>query len=157
MSSSAGAPRPRRGATFYLSGAKELRGGIVSSAPSTASLDLARALTPDQLFDSLAVRLVPERVGDTPLTLRFVFTDLKEAQLLTIANGVLIHERNAEGAAQATLSLPEPALLALLARRTTAAELLGKGQLSIAGDPSAAARFAGLFELPPRDFPLVTP
>ena len=142
---------------FYLSGAQELRQGVKATPPSSASLDLARALTPDQLFDSLAVRLVPDRAGDTPLTLRFVFTDLGETQLVTIRNGVLIHERNVDGATQATLTLPKVALLALLARRATAAELLGKGQLSIAGDASAAARFGGLFEVPPRDFALVTP
>ncbi len=142
---------------FYLSGAQELRGGVKPSAASSASLDLARALTPDQLFDSLAVRLVPERVGDAALVLRFVFPDTHEAQLVTIAHGVLIHERDADEAAQVTLTLPRPALLALLSRRATAPELMGKGQLSIAGDPGVAARFAGLFEVPPRDFPLVTP
>ncbi len=142
---------------FYLSGAQELRQGVRTTPSSSASLDLARALTPDQLFDSLAVRLVPERAGETPLVLRFAFTDSGEAQLVTIRNGVLIHERDAEGPAQATLRMPKPALLALLARRTTAPELMGKGQLTIEGDPSVAARFGGLFEVPPRDFALVTP
>lgn len=140
---------------FYLSGAQELRHGIAAAGPPIAALDLVRALTPDQLFDSLAVRLVPNKA--VPMTIRFVFPDLGTSQLITVENGVLIHERDVDAPAQATLTLPSPALLALLSRQVTAPALMASGKLSIAGDLAVASQFAGQFELPPRDFAIATP
>ena len=140
---------------FYLTGAQELRHGIAPASAASAPLDLARALTPDQLFDSLAVRLVPEKA--VPMTIRFVFPDLGTSQLITVENGVLIHEKDVEAPAQATLTLPALALLALLSRQVTAPALMASGKLSIAGDLVIASQFAGQFELPPRNFAIVTP
>lgn len=140
---------------FYLTGAQELRRGIVPPPASAAALDLARALTPDQLFDSLSVRLVPEKA--VPMTIRFVFPDMRTSQLVTIENGVLIHEKDADSPAQVTLTLPAAALLALLSRQVTAGALMASGKLSIAGDVPLVGQFAGQFELPPREFAIVTP
>ena len=125
---------------FYLTGAQELRHGIAAASAASAPLDLARALTPDQLFDSLAVRLVPDKA--VPMTIRFVFPDLGTSQLITVENGVLIHEKDVEAPAQATLTLPAPALLALLSRQVTAPALMASGKLSIAGDLAIASQFA---------------
>ena len=57
------------------------------------SLALIRATPTTMLLDFAAVRLNPERAKDVKLKLNVVLTDVKETHLITIENGVLIHEK----------------------------------------------------------------
>ncbi len=142
---------------MYLSAAQDLRGADKAPAAQTAAFDVAKAMPMASLLDLLAVRLVPERVGDGRLTVAFVDPVAKTREFVTIENGVMIHEAGVTDAADATLTATVPAMLALLGQQATAADLMAKGLLGIDGDRSALLRFAGLFESPPPLFPLVTP
>ena len=142
---------------IYLSGALDLRDSAKVPAAQTAAFDLARAMPMASLLDLLAVRLVPEKAGDLRMTIAFVDPVGKVREFVTVENGVLIHEAGIADPAQATLTVSVPALLALLSRQATAADLMSKGALSIEGDVAKLQTFAGLFESPPGDFPLVTP
>jgi alkyl sulfatase BDS1-like metallo-beta-lactamase superfamily hydrolase len=143
---------------IYLSGAQDLRGSPRTPAAQTAAFDLARAMPMASLLDLLAVRLVPEKAGDTPLLVAFVDrADGNRRHLVRIANGVLVHEAGAADPATATLSADVPTLLAMMTGAASVPTLMAAGKLGIEGDPAALARFASLFETPPAAFNLVEP
>jgi alkyl sulfatase BDS1-like metallo-beta-lactamase superfamily hydrolase len=141
---------------FYLSGAKELRDGV-QKPPQPAANTIASNLQVASLLDTMSVRVVPERASGAAFTIAFVIPDMNERHLVTIANGVMLHERGVTDKADATLVAPRLALIAMVGGRAKALDLLQAGTISIAGDPAALQRFLGLFEPPRAGFALVTP
>jgi alkyl sulfatase BDS1-like metallo-beta-lactamase superfamily hydrolase len=78
-------------ATFrnaFLTGAQELRNGTLPSRPAGRSGYLD-AMTVDQLFDSLAVRLNAEQVAGCSASVNFTFTDLGQDWVLMLSNRTL--------------------------------------------------------------------
>ncbi len=141
---------------MYLSAVQDLRGAEKTSVAAQGAFDLARAMPMGSLLDLLAVRLVPDRVGDSRMTIAFVDPSTKVREFVTIQNGVMIHEAGVSDPADATLTATVPAMLALLGQQATPADLIAKGMLAIDGDRSVLLRFGSLFETPPALFPLVT-
>ncbi|WP_188762374.1 alkyl/aryl-sulfatase [Sandarakinorhabdus glacialis] len=140
---------------FYLSGALELRNGV--KPPVAGGLNgIAANLQVASLLDMMSVRVVPERAQGKPFTVALVIPDMKERHLVTVANGVMIHEMGVGDAADATLTIPRLALLGLVGGRVKAADLLQAGTMQISGDPAVLQRLLGLFEPPKAGFPLVT-
>lgn len=140
---------------FYLTGARELEQGIKPSQPASTA-GIAANLTVAMLLDSLSVRVVPER-AIAPLTIAFEIPDTRERHLVTVGNGVMLHEQGANDAAQATLAVPRRALIGLIGGAVKAPELLAAGQMRVSGDLAVLQRFMGLFQPPKPDFPLVAP
>jgi len=140
---------------IYLSGARELRGAPAIPAAERAAMDLARAMPLSSLFDLLAVRLDPAKAGDARL--RIAIVSGGDRHLVSVANGVLVHERGVADAADATITAAPDVVLALLSGQARPVPLVLRGALKIDGDRDALRRFAALFEAPPRDFALVTP
>ena len=140
---------------FYLTGAQELENGIKPGTPAAAA-GIAANLSVAMLLDSMSVRLVPER-AIAPMTIAFEIADMKERHLVTIGNGVMLHEAGVTDAAQATLEVPRRALIGLIGGAVKAPELMAAGQLAIKGDLAVLQRFMGLFQPPKPDFPLVAP
>src|SRR5262245_23544561 len=78
--------------SIYLQGAYELRNGVPTAGGTvTASPDTIRAMSPELLFDYLAVRLNSEKAAGKKLVLNIDFTDLKKQYSLTIENSTLNH------------------------------------------------------------------
>ena len=140
---------------FYLTGTQELEQGIKPSEPASAA-GIAANLTVSMLLDSMSVRLVPER-AIAPMTIAFEIADAKERHLVSIGNGVMLHEKGVTDPAQATLVVPRRALIGLIGGAVKAPELMAAGQLAIKGDLAVLQRFMGLFQPPKPDFPLVAP
>ncbi len=140
---------------FYLTGAQELEQGIKPTTQAAAA-GIAANLSVTNLLDSMSVRLVPDR-AIAPMTIAFEIPDVKERHLVTIGNGVMLHEKGATDAAQATLVVPRRALIGLIGGAVKAPELMAAGQLAINGDLAVLQRFMGLFQPPKPDFPLVAP
>lgn len=140
---------------FYLTGAQELEQGIKPSTQAAAA-GIAANLSVANLLDSMSVRLVPER-AIAPMTIAFDIPDVKERHLVTISNGVMLHEQGVSDPAQATLVIPRRALIGLIGGAVKAPELMMAGQLAIKGDMTVLQRFMGLFQPPKPDFPLVAP
>jgi len=140
---------------FYLTGAQELEQGIKPS-PATNAAGIAANLSVAMLLDSMSVRVVPER-AIAPMTIAFEIPDAKERHLVTVGNGVMLHEQGAADAAQATLVVPRRALIGLIGGAVKAPELMAAGQLQVRGDLAVLQRFMGLFQPPKGDFPLVAP
>jgi alkyl sulfatase BDS1-like metallo-beta-lactamase superfamily hydrolase len=137
---------------FYLQGAYELRNGVQPAAlDSVGSPDMVGALSVDQLFDSLAIRVNGPRAWEEQLAIDWVFTDLGHTYRTELSNGVLIQDVDpAHGRADLTVTLTKPELLALL----------GGGGLTgvqTEGDAGVVARLLGVLDPVSGDFAIVTP
>jgi len=140
---------------FYLTGAQELEQGIKPSVAASAA-GIAANLSVANLLDSMSVRVMPDR-AIAPMTIAFEIPDTKERHLVTIGNGVMLHELGVTDPAQATLVIPRRALIAMVGGAVKAPELMAAGQLGVTGDLAVLQRFMGLFQPPKADFPLVSP
>nr|WP_243851329.1 alkyl sulfatase dimerization domain-containing protein [Modestobacter marinus] len=141
----------------YLSGAHELRHGGFGTPVTPVSPDVLAQLTPEQLFDALAVRVDGPRCWHEHVTLDVDLTDVGVRYRLTLRNGVLSHTTAAQTTdADAVVSLPAAALPAVA---TGAADPAGSAAagISIAGDPAALGRLMAALDDPDPDFAIVTP
>jgi alkyl sulfatase BDS1-like metallo-beta-lactamase superfamily hydrolase len=134
----------------YLQGAKELREGV-KPTPITAG-SMAGALTVEQVFDSLAIRVNGPRAWAETLTVDWHFTDTDERYRLTLRNGVLVHTRTDRPTDGADLSvaLTRGRLMPLLAGKQT-------DGVRYDGDPGVLRRLAEVLDDPDPAFAIVTP
>ena len=137
---------------FYLQGASELRHGVSGVVVSTAGGDMARALSIDQLFDSVAIRVNGPRAWDEHLTIDWVFTDAGHTYRLELTNGVLIqHLDPAGGGTDLTVTLTKPQLIGLLTGTG------GLDGIATDGDLGVIQRLLAVIEAPTPGFAIVTP
>jgi alkyl sulfatase BDS1-like metallo-beta-lactamase superfamily hydrolase len=130
----------------YLLGAAELRGGTsAAAARAPVSPDVVRAMSPDLLFDYLAVRLDGERAEGRRMAIDWVFPDLDRRYALTLDHCALTCLADRAGdRPDATVTLDRPALDRLVLREVPLARALEQGLVRIEGDGS---RVAELFDL----------
>ena len=136
----------------YLMGARELREGVTHS-PLTGS-SMTGALTVEQLFDSLAIRIDGPRAWDVTVTVDWHFTDLGQSHRMTLRNGVLTHtplQGDDDHRADLTLTLARSQLLDLLAGGQ---DLDG---VEHTGDHTALRRITDVLDSTEPDFAVVTP
>jgi len=138
--------------TFYLTGALELRHGPKAPPIPDLGAGMATALTIEQLFDALAIRVNGPRAAAESLVIDCRFTDAGTDLRLTLSNGVLIPTVNPRSLVKAdlTLSLTKPQLLGLLTGR-------GLDGIEHSGDPAVLGRLLALLDTPDPAFPIVTP
>ncbi|WP_042402320.1 alkyl/aryl-sulfatase [Streptacidiphilus carbonis] len=142
---------------FFLMGALELRHGPVGTPTVAASPDLMAALTLDQLFDALAIRVDGPRSWDKTITVRW---NLEGGERITMRlhNGVLTHafgDSRPAGDPDVEITLAEADLRAVLLGVVPAADLTGRARVS--GDPGRLAELLGCLSAPDPDFAIVTP
>ncbi|WP_371646353.1 MULTISPECIES: alkyl/aryl-sulfatase [unclassified Streptomyces] len=145
---------------FYLTGALELREGSVGTPASSVSEDILGALTLEQLFDSLAIRVDGPRSWDADVTVRWRLVDGGDPLTLRLRNGVLTHVRGLGPAAaepDVEITLDEPALRSLLLGRAGLGELVAEGRARVSGDPARLAELTGHLDEPDPGFAIVTP
>jgi alkyl sulfatase BDS1-like metallo-beta-lactamase superfamily hydrolase len=144
--------------SIYLQGAFELRNGVPKAGGTvTASPDIIRAMTPELLFDYLAVRLNGERAAGKTLKLNVNFTDLKQSYALMIQNGVLDHRRQLQPSPDVTLTLSKATLDRIQLRETTIDAAVRAGELKIEGRREAFDEFFALLDTFDFWFNIVTP
>lgn len=141
---------------MYLSGAKELVSGVPAQEIGSGAGFLGQLAVTD-MFDVLAVRLDPAKVGDSELRLGLVFSDKNQQHTISVANGVLIHRSGLRAGRQATLTLRYTDLLAALFGGQSLATKVASGEAAIEGDPEALGRLAGWLDKPDPAFAIVTP
>jgi alkyl sulfatase BDS1-like metallo-beta-lactamase superfamily hydrolase len=147
---------------FYLTGAKELRDGVmVLPAPTTASPDVVAATPTSLILDYLGIRLQHRDAAELTGSTLLVLTDVEERHLLELSNGVL-HNRpvatDEEVTADATITATRVWLNGLLAADDPAAALSeGDGGVRIEGDPSSLLGVFDLLDEFPFWFDIVTP
>ncbi|MCY1286002.1 putative alkyl/aryl-sulfatase YjcS [compost metagenome] len=133
--------------SVYLQGAYELRNGVPSAGGSvTASPDVIRAMTPELLFDYLAVRLNGERAAGRKLVLNYHFTDLDKHYALTVENGVLTYVDRADAKADVGLTMSKSTLEDIQLGKATLEQKVASGELKFDGRPQAFAEFMGLLD-----------
>ncbi|WP_432848193.1 alkyl/aryl-sulfatase [Amycolatopsis sp. CA-161197] len=136
---------------FYLVGALELRRGI-TPPPLDIGGGMTSALTVEQLFDSLAIRVDGPRAAADPLTIEWRFTDLATTIRTTLSNGALIQTANPKSAADVdlTLTLTKEQLLGLLSGGS-------QDDLDHTGDLAVLGRLLALVDPDDPAFAIVTP
>jgi alkyl sulfatase BDS1-like metallo-beta-lactamase superfamily hydrolase len=141
---------------MYLTGADELRNGI-RPALAAGSPDMVANLPTPMIFDLMAVRLDPDKVGDAQLRILFVFPERNERFLVQVRHGVLTAEPAADGVkADASLTLPRGLLMQSLFTGAPLAPKVASGEAKIAGNPFALQKLVGWFDRPAGAFPIVT-
>lgn len=141
---------------FYLMGAYELRNGSVGTPTATTSADVLAALTLDQLFDALAIRVDGPRCWDKAITVRWNITGGRTVTM-RLRNGVLAHRLDSApgGDADVEITLAEPDLRAVLLGQLSPIGLSGRADIS--GDPAKLTELLGCLTDPDPDFAVVTP
>jgi alkyl sulfatase BDS1-like metallo-beta-lactamase superfamily hydrolase len=139
---------------FFLSGATELRDGNFGTATQTNSPTLMSALTPEQIFDGLAINVNGPRAWDLDLAFDVTLTDRHANYRLALRNGVLVHRQVAADAVTAVATIKLDNAFRLL--------MLGMGDFTspgfeLSGDQAALQQFLGVLDRPDPSFNIVTP
>jgi len=145
--------------SFYLTGALELRDGV-RKTPLSLAPDLVAALTTEQIFQAMSVRVDGPRAAAARLVIRWCYTDPDERWTLILANGVLVAHRGEgpHGARpQVTITVSRAVHNEILGLRTTFLDQVVAGTVTIEGDANVLLEFNGYLEEPERSFPIVTP
>lgn len=135
---------------FYLQGAAELR-RVAPTRAQGFGMGMTSALTVDQLFDAVAVRVNGPEAWDELFTIDWVFNDLDTTYRTTLSHGALTtRSRPRFGEPDLTVTLNKFRLLRLLA---------GKGTegMEFSGDASLVDRLFGLLDEVDQDFDIVVP
>jgi len=139
---------------FFLTGATELRSGNVGSAVQVGSPTMLSQLTPEQIFDSLAIRVDGPRSWDLDIATDIAFADSATNYRLTLRNGVLVYRKVAADPATANVTVKLDSKLRLLA--VAMGDFTSPG-LEITGDQKALQEFLGALDQPDPSFNIITP
>ncbi|SFR69365.1 Alkyl sulfatase BDS1, metallo-beta-lactamase superfamily [Agromyces sp. CF514] len=138
---------------FFLSGATELREGNFGTPTVTSAPAVLAQLSPQQLFDSLALSIDGPKAWDLTLAIDVTVTDLDANYRLSLHNGVLIHEqRAAADDADTTLTLTKARLIQLAAGGDTTSP-----GVEITGDPGTLQALLGVLDPGDTTFNIITP
>ena len=142
---------------FFLCGALELREGLPPTRDFVPSSGMAAGIPIDQVFKTMAVRLLPDQVDGEVIQVGIDLTD-DAPYLLSIENCVLNYWREVSlSDASAILRISSNDFKALMLGILDAMTLINEGRLEIKGDANILMRFGTLFDQFPRRFPIVTP
>ncbi|MBT1258349.1 MBL fold metallo-hydrolase [Rhodococcus erythropolis] len=142
---------------IFLSGATELREGQFGTPTVSASADVISALTPQMLFDAIAIQIDGPRAWNENLTIDIVLADTDERYRLRLANGALTYSpRPQKDVADAVLTATSRTLPAL-ALGGLSTESLADAGIDVSGDGSVLARLAALLDPGDENFAVVTP
>lgn len=146
---------------FYLMGAYELRHGSVGTPIATSSASMMDALTVDQVFDALSLRVNGPQAWSERFVSDWRFTDENRVHRVELRNGVLVHyDRPADGKLpppDVTFTLTKPALIKALLGGADPAAAFASGEITVEGDATGFARLAAVLDQPDPGFAIVTP
>ncbi|MBO1737287.1 alkyl/aryl-sulfatase [Leifsonia sp. TF02-11] len=137
---------------FFLSGATELREGNFGTPTTANAPAILIQLSPEQLFDAVAITVDGPKAWDLDLALDITLTDLGRSFHLTLRNGVLIYvEREPSGDAPLHITLSKPRLLTLVGGDTSS------DGLQVEGDLGVLTKLTDVLDGGDPDFDIVTP
>jgi alkyl sulfatase BDS1-like metallo-beta-lactamase superfamily hydrolase len=136
---------------FYLVGALELTGDVVPANLNSTSPEMIAALTVEQVFGSLAIRIDGPKAWNESLVIDWRLTDLNQRHRTTLSNGALIHQPDPPPQpADLTLTLTKQQLLGLLTGRQA-------DGIEHEGDMDVLRRLTAVLDDPDPAFAIVTP
>ena len=139
---------------FFLSGATELRGGNFGTPVSTTAPTMLTQLTPEQMFDILAISVNGPRAWDLDLALDVMFADLDANYRVTLRNGVLVQRKRPAEESTATATVTLATKMRLMA--AAAGDFTSPG-IEVAGDAGALQSLLSVLDAPDPNFSIVTP
>jgi alkyl sulfatase BDS1-like metallo-beta-lactamase superfamily hydrolase len=147
----------------YLTGAQELRKGPPPKTTShVRARSLIRAMTIEQVFDVLSVRVMSEKIGGLAQCVNWTFTDMAATPdhhwVLGLSNRTMysIQGRHDDGAA-ATITISRELFLEVIAQVTTFMDELAAGTVTIEGDAAALLNIFGNLDTFATGFAIVEP
>ena len=129
----------------YLNGAQELRQGspTLGGGPIRAK-GLLNAMTVEQVFDTISIRLKSETVAGLTIAINWTFTDIDETWRMCLSNRTLSYIKgSADPQAAVSLSLTRTGLIDIVTQSTTLPDELQNGNLKISGDIESLASIFG--------------
>lgn len=146
---------------FYLSGAYELRNGSFGTPTRADSPSMLAALTIEQLFDAIALRVDGPKAWDLHVVTDWNITDENRLHRVELRNGLLVHydhvPRDGDRPADATFSLSRPTLIGVLLRGQDFAAATASGDVVVEGDAAKLLSLVGVLDAPDPNFAIVTP
>ncbi|MGX6509424.1 alkyl/aryl-sulfatase [Rhodococcus sp. SJ-2] len=145
---------------FFLMGAYELRNGGIGTPLSTASADIAGALTIEQVFDALALRVDGPRAWDAHITIDWEVSDQSVTHRAQLRNGLLVHFDLGDadlGSPDVTFTLTSRALHEALLGGADLSAMIEDGSVGADGNVAALSELVGYLDSPDPDFAIVTP
>lgn len=139
---------------FFMSGATELREGNFGTAGQVTSTTIISQLSPEQIFDSLAIAVNGPRSWDLDLAFDFSFEDSGANYRLTLRNGVLVYRESPPHYATANLTVKLTNKIRLL--QASFGDFTSPG-IELSGDESALQSLIGALDRPNPEFNIVTP
>ncbi|MBD7958096.1 MBL fold metallo-hydrolase [Microbacterium sp. Sa4CUA7] len=137
---------------FFLSGATELREGNFGTPALTSAPLILAQLTPEQLFDAVAIRIDGPKAWDLDLAMDVTLTDLGRSFHVTVRNGVLVYvEKQADAGTPLHLVLSKPRLI-----RLAGGDLDSEG-IEATGDMSVLSRLLGVLDQGDPAFEIIVP
>lgn len=143
---------------FYLSGARELREGNFGTPTVSVAPDILAALSVEQAFDSIAIRIDGPRAGAETVLLDWVVDGVRHR--VRLANGVLTHQIPSEydtAPAEATFMAAKPVFLHSVVAPQALGDLVDAGSLQVEGDAGAWGRLLGFLDDVDPSFEIVLP
>jgi alkyl sulfatase BDS1-like metallo-beta-lactamase superfamily hydrolase len=138
----------------FLSAAMELRTGNFGTPTVTASADIVAHLSPEMLFDALAIQVNGPVAWDLDLAIRWDLPDHGASYRTTLHNGVLTYVKDSGKPASLTLTVPAAALIALAQGNLDAARDHG---LTTNGDESQLATLFSALQPGDPNFNIIEP
>ncbi|KAF9701132.1 hypothetical protein EKO04_000229 [Ascochyta lentis] len=143
---------------FFISGTTELRSGNFGTPITSVSPDVISQLTPEMVFDSLAIQINGPEAWKTHVRIDVVVTDLDIKYRLWLSNGALVYTKVIpDNRAEVTLTATSRDLTALVVYGFDDLEQLENQGVSIARKRKALQRLGGLIEPGNPSFNIVTP
>ena len=143
----------------YLMGAQELRQGPPPAARTQIrAKGLLMAMTIQQVFDTLAVRLKSDEVAGVTVSLNWTFTDINEKWLVGISHRTLFSTPGRhDPQAAASIITTRHTLLEVITQSTTFLEQIQAGNIFIEGDSTALITVLGNLDTFQTNFSIVEP
>jgi len=147
----------------YLMGAQELRHGTpdLQASPARAR-GILIAMTIEQIFDTISVRLKSEEVGGLSLKLNWTFPDMRgtadEKWVLALSHRTLygVQGRH-DSEAVASISINRSLLIDILTQQTTFADQITAGNITLDGDGAALLNIFGNIDTNAPGFAIIEP
>lgn len=144
---------------FYLTGAQELRNGVVKGAtPNTASPDTVKAMSPEMFFDYLAVHINGDKAANAQAVFNIDLGADGGKYKLELENGVLNHSADAQASnADASITLNRATLNKIILKEESLKQAEEKGDVQISGNHAKLDEFLGYLDSFDFWFNMVTP
>jgi alkyl sulfatase BDS1-like metallo-beta-lactamase superfamily hydrolase len=145
----------------YLKGAQELRDGIPAQAKmvmSTASAGTVKALSIENIFDLMGVRLNAHKAEGKHIVVNWNFTDSKQRYTLNLEDSALTFTSDsADPLADVSLDLTRETLNAILLKQTSPKKAMEEGAIVVTGNPRKLMELLTMLDEFAPDFEIVAP